>query len=210
MSRNAAPKTLRELASSFFSFGSPRLLGAQVVCAALVRPFLGPPGLVDLAVLGGVIAYWPVQEWVLHKWVLHAKPLRVGSFVHELAATKTHAYHHEHPLDAAATLLPTRTVATLIPIHVALWAFAAPSAAVACTGILCFGAAALGYEWIHLFTHSAYRPTTGWFREVKRRHLAHHFRDSNRYFAFAVPAVDDWLGTGDSKSDEAASAPRGR
>jgi hypothetical protein len=203
MSTPRSPKTLREIASSFFSFGSPRLLGAQVVAALLVRPFLGPPGLGDVIAAAGVMAYWPIQEWALHKWLLHAPPLRIGRFSFQLAATKTHGYHHEHPLEPKATLLPTWTIAVLVPIHVAAWALLAPSASVACTGIVCLGAAALSYEWIHFFSHTAYKPTTAWFREVKRRHLAHHFRDSARYFAFAVPAVDDWFGTGDRPTDHA-------
>lgn len=102
------------------------------------------------------------------------------------------------------TLLPTRLIAVLVPIHVLLWAALAPSAAVACTGILCLGVAALSYEWIHFVTHTAYRPRTAWLREVKRRHLAHHYRDPQRWFAFAVPAVDDWLGTGDARTEGAS------
>ena len=190
------PRTIAEVARSFFSYGSPRLLAGQLLCAVTARLFLGAPGRADLIVFAAVAAYWPVQEWVLHRWVLHAPPLRIGRRVHEIAPAKAHRRHHEHPLEPAWTLLSTWMIAALIPVHVGFWIAITPSAAVACSGIVCLGAAALSYEWIHFFTHTAYRPRTRWFREVKRRHLAHHFQDSARWFAFAVPAVDDWLGTG--------------
>lgn len=193
------PRTLRAAATTFFAFGSPRLLLIQLVCALALRPFLGRPTALDGALVLGVIAYWPLQEWVLHRYVLHARPIRLGSLTIETAAARTHRFHHDHPLDFRATLLPTWTIVVLIPIHVAGWSLAVPPAA-ACTGIACLGAAALLYEWIHFLTHTAYRPRSAWFGEVKRRHMAHHQRDSQRWFGFVVPKLDDWLGTGGSSS----------
>jgi len=190
------PRTLGEVVRAFLRYGSPRLLVVQLACAAAARPFLDAPGTGDAIVLLAVAIYWPVQEWVLHRWVLHAPPLRFGRFVHEIGPARGHRRHHEHPLEPQWTVLPAWMIAVMIPIHVTLWLAIAPSPSVACTGIAALGAAALSYEWIHFFTHTAYRPRTPWFREVKRRHLAHHFQDPERWFAFAVPAVDDWLGTG--------------
>ena len=200
------PRTLREAARSFFSFGSPRILGAQLACALLVRPLLGRPKLADAVVLAGVAAYWPVQEWILHKYVLHGRPIKIGSWVWESAPAQAHRRHHDKPLEPKSTLLPAWTIATLVPLHLVLWKAIAPSRSVACTGVIALGAAALSYEWIHFLTHTAYRPHTAWFRAVKRRHLAHHFRDAQRWFAFAVPSVDEWLGTGGSV--DATSPPR--
>ena len=191
----AVPRTLRGAFVSFMRFGSPRLLTTQLVLALALRPFLERPALLDAAVVTGVALYWPLQEWVLHKFVLHAAPIRIGRRVFETGAARGHRRHHEAPLDLPATLLPTWTIAVLIPIHVALWCWVAPRA-LACTGIACLGAAALGYEWIHFLTHTAYRPRGAWFGEVKRRHMAHHQRDPRRWFGFTVPRLDDWLGTG--------------
>jgi hypothetical protein len=189
------PRTLRAAATAFFRFGSPRLLAAQLVAAIVVRPLLGRATALDAAIVAGVAAYWPLQEWVLHKYVLHAGPIRFRGRLIEMGAARGHRRHHESPLDLAATLLPTWTIALLIPIHVALWIAVAPRAA-ACTGIASLGAAALLYEWIHFLTHTAYRPRSAWFGDVKRRHMAHHQRDPQRWFGFIVPRLDDWLGTG--------------
>jgi hypothetical protein len=190
------PRTLRSAFGAFLAFGSPRLLTLQLVIAVVLRPFLGPPSVLDAVIALGVVAYWPLQEWVLHRYVLHAKPLRFGSRVFESGAARGHRLHHEAPLDARKTVLPTWTIALLVPIHIALWNLALPRAA-ACTGVVCLGAAALLYEWIHFLTHTAYRPRSAWFGEVKRRHMAHHQRDPQRWFGFVVPRLDDWLGTGE-------------
>jgi hypothetical protein len=189
-------RSLGEIARVFFSFGSPRLLGAQLLTAAALRPLAGPLSVWDLVVVAGVVVYWPLQEWWLHKALLHARPRRVLGRSIELGAARTHAYHHAHPTCAASTLLPTSTVAWLVPLHLALWLGLAPTRGAACTGIVALGAAALLYEWIHFLTHSAYRPRSSWFAEVKRRHMLHHHKSPDRFFAFVVPSVDDWMGTG--------------
>jgi hypothetical protein len=194
--RGEPPRTLGAAARSFFRFGSPRLLAVQLVVAAGARPLLGGIGVADLVVVGGVAAYWPIQEWVLHRWALHAKPARVFGRTIELPSARAHRLHHEAPLDPRLTLLPTSTIAVLVPIHVALWSTLAPSAAIACTGIAALGAAALLYEWIHFLTHTAYKPRSAWFRDVRRRHMWHHQRDPHRWFGFVVPRLDDWLGPG--------------
>ena len=193
------PRTLGDAARAFFSFGSPRLLLGQLTCAVALRPLLGRPTALDAAIVLGVVVYWPLQEWVLHRYVLHARPLRLGSRVIEGGPARTHRLHHENPLDLRATLLPTGLIALLVPLHVALWSLLAPRAA-ACTGVIALGAAALLYEWIHFLTHTAHRPRSAWFGEVKRRHMAHHQRDPQRWFGFVVPRLDDWLGTGGSTS----------
>jgi hypothetical protein len=56
------PRSLPEIARSFFSFGSPRLPGLQLAIALAARPFLGPLRAADAIALAGVIAYWPFQE----------------------------------------------------------------------------------------------------------------------------------------------------
>ena len=190
------PRTLGAAARSFFRFGSPRLLACQLVVAVGVRPLLGKIGAADVIVVAAVAAYWPIQEWVLHRWALHGRPVSVRGRTMELPPARAHRLHHEAPLDPRFTLLPTSTIAVLVPIHVALWSALAPSAAVACSGIAALGSAALLYEWIHFLTHTAYKPRSAWFRAVRRQHMWHHQRDPRRWFGFVVPRLDDWLGTG--------------
>jgi hypothetical protein len=190
------PSNLRDVVRTFFAHGSPRLLGAQVAAAILARPLFGKPTLADAAVVFGVAAYWPMQEWVLHKYVLHGRPIRVAGRDFSSAAARAHERHHDDPLDLAASLLPAGTIAILVPIHVGLWLWLAPSRGVAATGIAALGSAALFYEWIHFLTHTAYKPRGPWFRDVKKRHMNHHHRDAQRWFGFTVTKLDDWLGTG--------------
>lgn len=188
MNAARAPRTLLGAARDFFRYGSPRLLGAQLAVALLARPFLGRLGIGDAVVVGAVAAYWPIQEWMMHKYLLHSK--------REFFWVRAHQRHHEDTFDQRLTLLPTPLIAMLVPIHVGLWWTLAPSRAIAVTGIAALGGAALLYEWIHFLTHTAYRPKSAWFREVRTRHMWHHQRDAERWFGFVVPKLDDWLGTG--------------
>ena len=194
------PSSLGACARSFFSFGSPRLLGLQLLAAIAARPFLGPPRASEALVVIAIAIYWPLQEWILHRYVLHMKPITLGGRTWVSRAVITHALHHENPVELGPTLLPTSTIALLVPIHVGGWLLLSPSLGFACTGVACLGAAALLYEWIHFLTHTAYKPRTRWFRDVKRRHMAHHMRDPMRWFAFTAPWLDDWLGTGDPRA----------
>ncbi len=192
------PRSLGAAARSFFRFGSPRLLAAQLLGAVAFRPLLGGFGKADAAIVAAVAVYWPLQEWIAHKFLLHAKPMRVFGRDIELAAARVHRMHHEDPLDPGLSLLPTRTILILMPIHIGLWCALAPSRSAACTGIAVFGGATLLYEWIHFLTHTAHKPRSAWFREVRTRHMWHHQRDPQRWFGFVMPRLDDWLGTGGS------------
>jgi hypothetical protein len=183
-----APRTLRGAARDFFRYGSPRLLAAQLVVAVVARPFIGSVGPADVLVVAGVAAYWPLQEWAMHRYLLHAKS--------DVSWVRAHHKHHEDVFDQKLTLLPTSMIALLVPIHVALWLVLVPRTSLAVTGIAALGGAALLYEWIHFLTHTAYRPRSAWFREVRTRHMWHHQRDAQRWFGFVVPRLDDLLGTG--------------
>lgn len=207
-SHRKVPSKLADVAREFFSYGSPRLLGAQLAVALLARPLLARPELAELAVLGAVAVYWPVQEWILHKYVLHAKPMRIAGRTFVSAAARAHERHHADPLHLGDSLLPGKTIALLIPIHVGLWMWLAPSRSVAVTGIAALGGAALFYEWIHFLTHTAYKPRGAWFRDVKKRHMMHHHRDPQRWFGFTFTKLDDWLGTGNPpRAERPASEP---
>ena len=188
--------TLSGALRAFFRYGSPRILALQVLVALVVRCFLPRPALGDAIALAGVVAYWPLQEWFLHWGVLHAKPRRIGSYVLDSRAAKKHRDHHERPLVLGTALLPATTILILVPIHLLLWRLIAPNAAVACTGVIALGSAALFYEWIHFSTHTALKPKTRYFRAVRRNHLMHHFRNEAHWYSFTLPLLDDAFGTG--------------
>ena len=52
------------------------------------------------------------------------------------------------------------------------------------------------YEWTHYITHTRVKPKTEWFKKVFTNHRMHHFRSERYWYAFAVPWVDDFYGTG--------------
>lgn len=201
MPPSTPPRTLAGTARALFAHGSPRLLAAQLLVAVAVRPFVGPFGAIDAALVATVVAWWPLQEWLLHRAVLHARPRRLGPFVVDSAAARAHRRHHRDPRDPTFTVLPATTVLILIPLHLLFWWAVTPTTAAALTGVCAFGAAALVYEWIHFLCHAPYRPRSAYLSRVRAHHALHHFKSERHWHSFTVPSLDRLLGTGPDPSE---------
>ena len=52
------------------------------------------------------------------------------------------------------------------------------------------------YEWTHFLTHTRYVPRGRLYRRIWKHHRLHHFKHEGYWFAFTVPWIDGWLGTG--------------
>lgn len=196
--RAAEPRSITTLQAAlavFLTFASPRMLAIQLVVALGIRPIFGPPGLGDLLIVAAVAIYWPLQEWFLHRYVLHMRPRELLGLRIDPIAARYHRAHHREPWRLEYVFLPGRMIVAMIPAHVALWLWLAPSHALALTGIAAFGGAALFYEWIHYLTHTFYRPRSAYYREIWRGHRLHHFKNERYWYGFTVPLVDRLLGT---------------
>ncbi len=183
----------------FWRFPTPRLLGAKLAVFVALRPFLGPPGWADLAVLLGITIYWPLQEWFGHWRVLHFKPFDLSLFGRVWRVdpwfARVHRWHHRHPAVLERVFLPTSVIVGLTPVNIGLWLLLAPTQALAVTGIAGFTLAALIYEWVHYLVHTPYRPVGSYYKKVWKNHQLHHFKNEHYWHAFTVPHVDDWFGT---------------
>lgn len=193
--------TLRAAAAVFFRFPSPRLLAAQWTAFALLRLAVGDFTLWDLAVVGGVALYWPFQEWTAHRYVLHMRPRTVLGVRVDPAPSRVHRAHHRQPWNLDHVFLPGRFILGMIPIHIAAWLVFAPTLALALTGMVAFGGAALFYEWIHYLTHTFYKPRSAWYRRVWRGHRLHHFKSEHHWLGFTAPGIDLLLGTSPDPKD---------
>ncbi|WP_052070396.1 sterol desaturase family protein [Streptacidiphilus albus] len=148
-------------------------------------------------VLGGYVL-WTLTEYWLHRLVFHwaAKPGTAMAAVHWFV----HGVHHEHPDDPERVMMP---LAGSIP----------PAAAFCLLFRLAFGAASwlpvaggflggyLLYDVVHYLLHH-HRPRTTVGRELRRRHLLHHYQDGRTGFAVSAPWLDHVFRT--------APAPRPR
>ena len=193
--------TLPAALAVFLRYPSPRLLAAQWVVFVALRLALGDFRPLDLAIVGGVALYWPLQEWFAHRYVLHMRPRAVLGLRLDPAPARVHRAHHRRPWDLDHVFLPGRFILGAIPVHIAAWLLLAPTLPAALTGMVAFGGAALFYEWIHYLTHTHYRPRSAWYRRVWRGHRLHHFKSERHWLGFTAPAIDVLLGTSPDPKD---------
>ncbi len=188
--------TLGETLASFFRRASPRVLAAQLLSAALLRPLAGPPGATDALIVAAIVVYWPIQEWLVHRFVLHARPRQLGPLRLDTGPARAHRRHHRDPRDLRWAVLPGRSMLVLVPLHLLFWWSVTPTLAAALTGIGAFSAATLVYEWIHFLCHAPYRPKSAYVRRVRAHHALHHFKNERYWHSFTVSALDRLFGTG--------------
>lgn len=182
----------------FWRYPTPPLISLLVVACVVVRATaLGHAGLAwtEVALVAGWWIWWPFQEWVGHRFVLHIKPRRVFGRTFDPMFARRHRAHHHNPSDFPLVFLPIGVVlgAFVVIGGAQLWLVGPVHTATAMAGV---SLAALFYEWTHYIAHCDYTPTGGWWHRVVKSHRMHHYRSEQHWYAFIVPHIDDWLGTG--------------
>lgn len=159
-----------------------------------------------VVVLVGLVAVGPL-EWLIHRHLFHA-PTTSWRW-RRLGTGHRHRLHHDDPDRLDWLLLDGRGVVVLLVATAAivtLWAVpiglarpglgAGPSLGPTyLTGLAVAWSALANYEWTHLLAHVGYRPRTGRARRLVRHHLAHHHRDSARWFGITTTLGDRLFGT---------------
>lgn len=179
-----------------------RLSMAAAAATAIQHPLTG----MDAAAFAGAVVVWWFQEYFLHDQVLHSKIDWVGKAIHQ--------GHHDKPyyhvsIDPAALLVGWMAVA-----HFVLWRWWLPLP-LAVSATLGYSAAGLFYEWAHYIVHTKVRFQKGaggwggrfWIR-VRDNHVRHHRINSDYWFAFSVPWMDDLLQSNPNVQDVQSNKKR--
>lgn len=153
-----------------------------------------------------VVAYWPVQEWWMHRWLLHAPPLRIGTRTIEPSFARMHREHHRRPDHLPLVFLPPSHVLGALAVFTGLAWLLTRDAGWTCTFMVAAAASTLLYEWTHFLTHTRYVPRGRLYRRIWKHHRLHHFKHEGYWFAFTVPWIDRWLGTGPDPAQVERSA----
>jgi hypothetical protein len=179
--------TKREVFGVFRRTGSAGVLAALVVALGLLRVLLGGPlGRGDLIALVATLALTGPVEWIIHLYLLHASPDAWVS--RKLGTGAGHRRHHLDPPDVDYLLLrgvDAAVNATVLGVVTAMWSvplmWLTGSSIVGgfLTGWTLAALGLLHYEWVHLLVHTRYRPRTGYYRTLERRHRLHHFRNEH-------------------------------
>lgn len=196
--------TFRDLTRAYVTYPA-----IQVYAVIIVAALAGGLALThNLALFAASVAaggfLFPIAWYVLHRWVLH------GAWMYKNPALarlwkRIHYDHHRYPNDLSVlfgglhTTLPTILVLAG-PLGFAIGGIAGALGAIAGTLVMtCYT------EFLHAGEHLAFEPKSRFWRDMKRRHLAHHFHDENGNFGVAEFFWDRRFGT---FYEELAERPR--
>jgi dihydroceramide fatty acyl 2-hydroxylase len=133
---------------------------------------------------------WTGIEYFGHRFLFHLQPPgRLGAQIH----FTIHGVHHAHPGDPLRLVMPPLMSVPIMLLALAgLRAVFGPDLVLpALAGLL---AGYVAYDMLHYHLHHG-RPATRLGRELRRRHMLHHFHDDTRGFGISAPWWDDILGT---------------
>lgn len=206
--------SLSDVARTFGSNGSPRVIVAALLAAVVIRLAIGGFGWFDLVIVVATVLLAGPIEWVIHRFLLHAPEdsRRMTRF----ATGSGHRRHHLDPQDVGWVLLSWAD-ATIFIVGLALWSalwsiplalgFSAPVLASYASAFVLAIAGLAHYEWTHLLVHTRYRPRTRFYRRLAANHRLHHYRNEKFWLGVTSNLGDRVLGTLPAdKSDVALSS----
>ena len=186
--------TFDDLVRAYFTYPAIQIyfaiIGISLIVSALTLDSLALSA--AALVVGGLI--FPIAWYVTHRFILH------GGWMYRtpLLASfwkRTHYDHHRFPNDLSVLFGGLQT--TLPPIILiagpAGWLVGGISgAAAAIAGMVlmtCYT------EFLHAGEHLAFEPKARFWKDIKKRHLAHHFHNENGNYGIAEFFWDRRFGT---------------
>ncbi|KAJ3362064.1 fatty acid alpha-hydroxylase [Allomyces javanicus] len=142
--------------------------------------------------LAGLVM-WSFFEYTFHRFLFH-----IDTYLpdHPYALTLhflTHGIHHYLPMDRMRLVLPPIFFAIIV--QPPWFAFRAILDFPTCAGLFSGGIAGyIIYDLTHYYLHHA-RVRTGYLRDLKKYHLAHHYKEYNEGFGITSKAWDYVFGT---------------
>jgi len=108
---------------------------------------------------------------------------------------RKHRAHHREPWRLELLVIPMHTYLYTLPLLLALWLAAAPTRALALSGICCHLALTLHYEWVHFLVHTRVSPRSLFYQQLWKNHRRHHFKNEHYWFGVTMLSGDRLLRT---------------
>ena len=207
--RSTELRTRWETAAAFVRMGSPRLLIFATLFTLVARLLVAQWGWIDLLLVAITVTLTGFVEWAIHLYLLHC-PVDSFRFT-KIGTGVSHRQHHIDPPDLNHLVLYAKDAALFLVILTAgTAAWSVPLTALAgqkllphfLTALLAGYAGLLHYEWVHLVSHTKYRPTNRLHARLARNHRLHHYRNERQWLGVTSNLGDRVLGTlPRSKSD---------
>lgn len=136
-------------------------------------------------------AFWTLMEYCIHRFFFHKEftsPL--GKKIHYIA----HGIHHDYPNDSLRLVMPPAINLTLAVVF--YWGFYAvfQDKGITAGFFAGFVFGYMVYDLMHFASHF-FNFKNGWFQEIKRSHLLHHYREPNSGFGLSTIFWDRVFGT---------------
>lgn len=208
--RLPASASLADHASFFFRMATPFVMLAALLLLVGLRLVLRDFTNVDLWLLVGLIAAYPLIEWLAHRVVLHWQPRTVFGRTIDIGPAVNHRAHHVTPNDLTKSVPDTTRNLLIVLVGAAVPTFVILHDAGPRVTVLGYVVAALlAYEWTHYLIHSTHRPRGRLFRRLRRNHLLHHYRNEKYWFGVVAHSGDVLLRT-DPSPDSVPRSPTAR
>lgn len=183
--------TLSDAGREFWKHPSPWLIGAMLVVALTTRVIVGDWQITDALVPLVMIAIFPFFEWIIHVFILHWRPKHLGRLTIDPLLAREHRAHHLDPRNVPLIFIPAKSLLWVIPLTVAIAAFAFPRLPMGLTYLVFISMLGLSYEWTHYLIHSDYKPKTRVYRAIWRNHRQHHFKNEHYWFTVTSSGTAD-------------------
>jgi len=186
---SASPPLFESRFLDFFSRvhpSVPAILFVPVIAALVwlgARDGQGALAIIGLVAAGLVI--WTLAEYWLHRKFFHWEPdNRFGERMHFII----HGIHHDHPNDKLRLVMPPGASIPLASLFFGLFylVFGLPTAFPLFAGFLI---GYLTYDYTHYYLHH-YVPKSDVGKQLRERHMRHHFQDHRFGFGVSSPLWD--------------------
>jgi hypothetical protein len=195
MATASAPRkgfSLDDAGLEFWKHPSPWMIGVLLTCAVIARIVVGDWQPTDAVVPVVMLAVFPFFEWVVHVLILHWRPKRIGGVTIDPLLAREHRAHHVDPRSIPLIFIPWKSlVSWVLPLTVTIGVLAFPRLGMGLTYLVCIGAIALVYEWMHYLIHTDYKPKTAVYRAVWRNHRNHHYKNEHYWFTVTSSGTAD-------------------
>ena len=163
----------------------------------------------SLSHLGWFLLGWLIflpQEYLTHVYILHARLPKSRKWYRLMY--RLHYGHHDLPRRADLMYMPLWLTLPMALGNILLFAVLSNTIE---QWMMCLSGLFTGYlvfEFTHLLCHVPHNPKTAIGKQIKNRHLWHHYRNEKRWFSVSLPAllIDNLLGTAGSKDKTEQSA----
>jgi sterol desaturase/sphingolipid hydroxylase (fatty acid hydroxylase superfamily) len=186
--------TFNDLIRAYVTYPAIQIYAVLIIAAVIFAAVTTAAPLRALAAFGVGALLFPIAWYVVHRFVLHGSWMYKSKFLAGLWK-RIHYDHHRFPNDLSVlfgglhTTLPT-ILLLAGPLGYLVDGYAGGAAAIAGTLVM-----TAFTEFMHAGEHLAFEPKSQFWKDIKKRHLAHHFHNENGNFGIAEFFWDKAFGT---------------